>query len=547
MSLADSSPTIDSAPQYADSVDAFKATSLELFEKLTQDHYMNMPHADRIASKARLLLTELFVTFCTVRSAARSSRNRIQKTLTIEIKVSNEEDEVIAQAKKERIVQKIEKAAKDLEDKGMFPKIARKLDDFMNTVVQYELGKVTEKIKQSEQAKGQLTSRKALVENAVNPPSAGGEMGSLINFIFGTLFNFAKYKQVQACQEGSQEIQQHIDNMKADMLAIEGINEKTQGARDLIIDIRGKWQEVYEEIYAKLDLSRITDILSAKSITLEMKEEITELLKAKYNTVDDFSSRVDDIIKELNDRYGRTMTQVVQAFRKAIGDVSKTLTQLTTAAEIIHEHQVDTLLAYIRQLARCFLKQFCIIAGVVSEWSSYLKNCSGTTSPFLSNGFINRISKITLATEDFGEAFHIYRERITVLVTNEVVDKKSRAALSNRKAVETHGSKLGNYLPLATLDQVEEVLGDLKTAFSKTLQFSLEFGMGYLHYKSQPGVSPTSLDDDVDINEFPVNPFLVDPQIVADTSNVLGQQISGVSILAGEQNTAELEIVISIS
>ncbi|KXN89162.1 hypothetical protein AN958_06165 [Leucoagaricus sp. SymC.cos] len=561
MSLSTNIPATVPSEFRSDHVDVFKDKSLEFFKKLTQDHYIDMPHADKVASKARILFAELLSTFCTVRAAARSSKIMIQDTLTIEIKIAD--DPTVTQAKTKQIISKYRKAARYLQAGSCFEIMDAKLTNFMITIVEKELDELTCEIVNGERKRGQCDNNKDIVE-IIDPPHVGGEMSSLVNLLVGPLFKLARYKTSKAYQQRSEgsyhnpsayekltyyvEMQAIIKNMRADKTVVEGISKGTQGARIIINECKGAWIEIHGQIYGSSTSARLNAMLPMKTVTLAEKEEVTRLLKDTQSSLDGLDIHMNTVVKEINDCYGHTMSQVVKAFFQAIQDLFKTLTQLTTAVDLIPEHHKDTLLGYIHALARCFLKQLRSIADILTEWTSHLGTCSKSITPQLSNGFISKITEITLETEDFGQNFAVSRERITVLVTKEIVDKKVRAAQNKRNDIKTHGSELGSYLPLATLDQFTGALDKVKVAFSKTLQLSLELGIGYFHYSSQPGVTPMSLDDDeVDFNKFPVNPFLVDSQTLTEASNALGQQIIGLARLAGEKNTAEVEIVTSTS
>ncbi|KXN88459.1 hypothetical protein AN958_07298 [Leucoagaricus sp. SymC.cos] len=550
MSLSTNIPATVTSGQSPHHVDVFKEKSLEFFKKLTQDHYVDMPHADKIASKARILFAELLSTFCTVHTATRSSKRTIQKTLMIEVKIAD--DPIVTQAKTEQIILKYRKAARYLQGIPCFKIIRAKMEDFKTTIVEKELEKLAHDIAEGEKKRGLWDGSKVFVENT-DPLQAGGEMSSLVDFFFGPLFKSARYKTSKSIQQRSEEMQTMIKNVRADRTAVEGIYEGAGGAGGIISACDTRWEMIYSQIYASFTSNRLNAILPAKTITLAEQEEITRLLKDTQSELDGLDIQINSVVKEINDRCGHIMSQVVKAFRQAIQDLFKILEQLTTAVELIPKCHKDTLLGYIQALARCFLKQLQSIADILTEWTSYLDTRSESITPQLSNGFISKITKMTPETEEFGQDFAVYCERITVLVTEEIVDRKARAAQNKRRDLKTHGSKLGSYLPLATLDQFTEALEKVKVAFSKTLQFSLEFGMGYFHYNSRSEVAPISLDDnevdddEMDPNEFPVNPFLVNSQILTEASNTLGQQIFGLARLAGEENTAEAEIVISTS
>ncbi|KXN88461.1 hypothetical protein AN958_07300 [Leucoagaricus sp. SymC.cos] len=140
-----------------------------------------MPHPDKIASKTRILFAELLSTFCTVRTATRSSKRTILKTLTIEIKIAD--DPTVMQAKTEQIILKYRKAARYLKSGSCFDIIEAKMDDFRTTIIEKELEKLAHEIAEGERRRGQWDDSKILVDNTAPPQSSLDGLDIQINAV----------------------------------------------------------------------------------------------------------------------------------------------------------------------------------------------------------------------------------------------------------------------------------------------------------------------------------------------------------------------------
>jgi hypothetical protein len=198
------------------------------------------------------------------------------------------------------------------------------------------------------------------------------------------------------------------------------------------------------------------------------------------------------------------MVQMNDAFQEGIKPLSETLKQLLSVAKILHGCHADALSDHVRDLAECFLKQFCYITTAVNDWRIYVKYSPSTP---LSPGFVAKITSIMRRV--LSRNANMLCEKITLLASTETSKWKSRAATGKRRKEEEGlgANDPSNELPLATSTQVLEVLEKLLEAISKTFQFLLEFGLG-LYWNSQLQVNTTTLAGTAD-----VNPFMVDEEV----------------------------------
>jgi hypothetical protein len=219
------------------------------------------------------------------------------------------------------------------------------------------------------------------------------------------------------------------------------------------------------------------------------------------------------------------MTRMNDAFREAIKALSETLKQLLSAAKIVHGNHADTLSDHVRDLAKCFLKQFRYIATAVDDWRAYVKSGS---SAALNPGFIVNIKEVALQVQDFSRNAKALCDEIAHLTSKETSWRKRRAAAGKREEEEELGAGDPlSELPLATSAQVIEVIDKLQEAINKTFHFSLEFGLGYTYrsfqgqadMQTQAGAAFTNPD------HLPLNPFVVDVEVITVMAVTLGRQV----------------------
>jgi hypothetical protein len=234
--------------------------------------------------------------------------------------------------------------------------------------------------------------------------------------------------------------------------------------------------------------------------------------------------------------FQHTMIQMNDAFQEAIKALSEALEQLLSAAKIVHGNHTDTLSDHVRNLAECFLKQFRYIEPAVDDWHAYVK--CGFSGP-LSPGFVANITSVTHNVEDFSRNTYVLCEKITLLASTKISMRRRMAAAGKRRKEE---KELGaddplNELTLATSAQVLEVFDKVQEAISKTFQFSLEFGLGNAYWSPQPEMNKTTQAGTADVNSkcHPLNPFIVDAELIIATAVTLKQQISHLERLVENQ------------
>jgi hypothetical protein len=224
--------------------------------------------------------------------------------------------------------------------------------------------------------------------------------------------------------------------------------------------------------------------------------------------------------------FQHTMIQMNDAFQEAIKALSETLRQLFSAAKIVHGNHADTLSDHVRDLAKCFLKQFRYIAAGVDDWLAYVK--SGSSGP-LSAGFVANIKEVALQAQDFSPNANVLCEKIALLVSTRSTMWKRRAAAQKRREEELGADNPSNELPLPTSAQVLEVIDKLQEAISKTFQFSLEFGLGKVYWSFQLETNNLKTTQasvaGVNSNCLQLNPFMVDVEDITVTAMALKRQV----------------------